>query len=265
MRNERRLIRHLVFVFFSGILCSLACAQGSQADLPDAPSAAVVDADSSSSQAQPAQPQPAHPHADPQQKRIFGVLPNFRSVTAGTTLPPQTVKDKFVTATEDSFDYSSFILAALVATEAYVATDTPEFGKGGVGYGRYYWHTFVDQDSENYWVEFIVPSLTHEDTRYYSLGKGSGGHRAWYAITRLVVTRKDNGKATFNSSEIVGAAISSGISNLYYPHGERTIGNTMDKYGVNLGIDAAAFVFREFYPDIYHWMFHKSIEPTTTP
>jgi hypothetical protein len=264
MRKTLPLVRCLsllLFVFFGNLLCSFAYAQ---ADLPDAPSAAVIDDGSSSSQAQAAQPPPAH--EDPQQKRIFGILPNFRSVSAGVTLPPQTVKDKFVTATQDSFDYSAFILAALVATEAYLVTDTPEFGKGWVGYGRYYWHTFVDQDSENYFVEFIIPSIMHEDTRYYALGKGSGGQRALYAISRLVVTRKDaDGSATFNSSEIVGAAISSGISNFYYPRAERTVGNTLTKYGVNLGIDGASFVFREFYPDLYHWMFHKRIEPLTTP
>jgi len=228
-------------------------------DIPDAPSY------SSSQTTQQSQP-PAAPveHQDPQQKRIFGILPNFRAVSAGTVLPPQSVKEKFSTAVQDSFDYTSFILAGFVAAESFVAKDTPEFHQGGAGYGRYYWHAFADQTNENLWVEFIIPSVMHEDTRYYALGKGGFTHRAGYALSRIVITRSDKGGgSTFNSSEVVGAGISSALSNLYYPTPERTFGNTMDKYGVNLGIDAVAFVFREFYPDIYHGLFHKKMEPGT--
>ena len=49
---------------------------------------------------------------------------------------------------------------------------TPEFGNGGSGYGRYYWHTFVDQTDENYFVEGFMPILFRQDTRYYTLGRG---------------------------------------------------------------------------------------------
>jgi hypothetical protein len=242
------------FFVASLFFCRLAVAQDTV--LPDAP-----DAVQQSATQQPG----ATPavHEDPQQKRIFGIMPNFRAVTAGTKLPPQSVKDKFVTASEDSFDYSSFVLAALVSGEAYLANDTPEFGKGGAAYGRYYWHSFVDQTSENYFVEFIVPSITHEDTRFYSLGKGGFGKRLGYAVSRTFVTRSDSGHTVFNSGEIVGAAISSGISNFYYPRPERSFGNTADKYGVNIGIDMVSFVVKEFYPDIYHVMFHHP--QTTTP
>ncbi len=261
MRKNLRLVRSSALLLSAlTVICSFATAQdAAPADLPDAPAY--------SSSAAPQQPQPpATPsaHEDPQQKRIFGILPNFRAVSAGTTLPPQSVKEKFTTALQDSFDYTSFILVGLVAGEAFLAKDTPEFHQGAVGYGRYYWHSFVDQTSENTFVEFIIPALTHEDTRYYSLGKGGFLHRAGYSLSRIVVTRKDNGGGpTFNSSEVVGAAISSAISNFYYPTPERSVGKTMDRYAENLGIDAAAFLFREFYPDIYHLLFHKKIEPVT--
>jgi hypothetical protein len=226
--------------------------------LPDSPDAVLSD---SSSLQQPqtarAQTTAAPPvHEDKQQKRIFYILPNFRSVTAGTKLPPQTVKDKFTTASEDSFDYSSFLLAGLVAVYSYGTNATPEFHSGGAAYGRYYWHSFVDQTSENYLVEFILPVITHEDTRYYSLGSGGFGKRALYSLTRPFITRSDSGKKTFNSSEIFGAGISAGISNLYYPTPERTASNTLDKWGQSVGIDMAGFFVKEFSTDIYHVLFH---------
>ena len=195
-------------------------------------------------------------HTDKQTSRILGIIPNFRAVSANVQLPPQSIKDKFVTASEDSFDYSSIVLPAFVAGVNLGRNNTPEFGHGGVGYGRYLWHSVVDQTSENYMVEFIVPSLTREDTRYYTLGSGGFTKRAGYALSRAVVTRTDSGHRTFNVSEVFGAGAAAGLSNLYYPHPERTVSNTMDQWGLDVGIDAFTFMVKEFWPDINHYLFH---------
>ena len=61
----------------------------------------------------------------------------------------------------------------------------------------------------------------------------------------------------FNISEVVGAGAAAGISNLYYPSRERDFGNTADRWGQNVGIDAATFLVHEFWPDINHALFHK--------
>lgn len=223
------------------------------ATLPDAPQA--QDADHS-----------AKDHTDGQQKRIFGVLPNFRAVNADQHLPPQSVKDKFITATQDSFDYSSIFVPLAVAGYDYGRNATPEFGTGGVAYGRYLWHSAVDQTVENYMVEFFVPVATHEDTRYYSLAHGGFLKRAGYSLSRAVVTRTDSGGSTFNFSEVVGAGAAAGISNLYYPSRERSFGNTGSQWGTSVAIDAASFFVKEFSPDISHALFHgkKSYNDGTT-
>ena len=167
-----------------------------------------------------------------------------------------TVKDKFITASEDSFDYSAIFIPAAIAGYNLERNSVPEFGHGGVGYGRYLWHTAVDQTSENYFVEFIGPALTRQDPRYYTLGSGGFFKRTGYALSRAVITRNDAGKEVFNSSEIFGAGAASGISNLYYPSQERGFGNTADQWGLDVGIDAATFVFKEFWPDINQALFH---------
>ena len=158
-----------------------------------------------------------------QTSRILGIIPNFRAVSTDQHLPPQSVKEKFVTATQDSFDYSSIAIPVAVAGYNYLRNSTPEFGTGGAGYGRYLWHVAVDQTSENYMVEFFVPAVTHEDTRFYTLGRGGFFTRAGYALSRVVVTRSDAGNPTFNLAEIVGAGISAGISSTYYPTRERSL------------------------------------------
>jgi hypothetical protein len=190
-----------------------------------------------------------------QTKRIMDIIPNFRAVNTTQKLPPMTVKQKFVGATEDSFDYSSVFIPAVLAGYSLEENSTPEFGQGGLGYARYLWHAAADQTDENYLVEFVGPALTHEDPRYYTLGHGGFFKRTGYALSRAVVTRTDSDKETFNFSEVVGAGAASGISSLYYPSRERSLGNTGTEWGLDVAIDAASFVVKEFWPDVHQRLF----------
>lgn len=94
-----------------------------------------------------------------QTHRIFGVVPNFAAVTANSQLPPLTVKGKFKLASEDSFDYSSFIWTGMLAAQSMALKTYPEFGHGTAAYGRYYWHGFVDGVSGTYLTEAIGQPL----------------------------------------------------------------------------------------------------------
>jgi hypothetical protein len=193
-----------------------------------------------------------------QTKRILDIMPNFRAVSTDEQLPPQSVKVKFVTATEDSFDYSSIFIPLMLTAYDMEIDATPEFHQGAAGFARYFWHNAVDQTSENYMVEFVVPSITHEDTRYYTLGRGGIFKRTGYALSRAVVTRSDAGNDVFNASEVLGAGASAGLSSLYYPSRERSLTNTGTEWGLDVAIDAASFVFKEFWPDINHKLFHAT-------
>jgi len=196
--------------------------------------------------------------AGKQPKRILWVIPNYRAVSANTQLPPLSPKGKLRLATQDSFDYSSFLLAGILAGLSQARNSTPEFQHGAAAYGRYYWHSFADQALGNYLTEAVLPIATRQDPRYYTLGPGNGnfGHRTLYALSRLVVTRTDSGGRTFNFSEVAGNAAGAAISNLYYPRQERTLSKTGQKWLLQLGIDAVFDVAKEFWPDINHHVFH---------
>ncbi|MGA2887134.1 MAG: hypothetical protein ABSE51_03725 [Terracidiphilus sp.] len=199
----------------------------------------------------------------PQTKRILGIIPNFRAVSTDVKLPAQSVKEKFLTATEDSFDYSSIFIPAMLAGYSMEMDATPEFHQGAAGYGRYFWHAATDQTSENYMVEFIAPVITHEDTRFYTLGRGGFLKRTGYALSRAAITRSDSGTEVFNASEVIGAGAAAGLSSLYYPSRERSFANTGTEWGLDVGIDAASFVFKEFWPDINHRLFNGNKQPTS--
>ena len=252
-----------VILFFAFDLCAVANMRAQQAtdnvQLQAAPgfsdSSTALSSDENTLPDTP-DPQNAKDQRDPQTKRILGIIPNFRAISTDEKLPPQSVKEKFVTASEDSFDYSSVFIPLLLAVYSQQTNATPEFGHGGPAFARYFWHDAVDQTSENYMVEFVVPVITHEDTRYYTLGRGGFMKRTGYALSRAVVTRSDSDKEVFNFSEVVGAGASAGLSSLYYPTRERSFGNTGKEWGIDVGIDAASFVVKEFWPDINHWLFH---------
>ncbi len=192
-----------------------------------------------------------------QTKRILGVIPNFRSVSADEKLPPQSAKEKFITATQDSFDYSAFIFAGALAGISMAQNSYPEFRQGAVGYGRYYWHTLADQAVENYMVEAAFPAALHQDSRYYTLGRGGIVKRTAYSFSRILITRTDAGGETFNASEVIGAGAASGISSLYYPARERTWTKVGQHWLTNVGLDGMTFIFKEFWPDINNAIFHQ--------
>ena len=186
-----------------------------------------------------------------QTKRMFGVVPNFAAVNANTQLPPLSTREKFSLAAHDSVvDYSSFTWTGILAAQAMVLNSNPELGSGIVGYGRYYWRTFTDGVSGTFFTEAIVPAITHEDPRYYTLGRGGFLRRTGYAISRAFVTKTDSGGTSFNFSEVVGNGLEAGLSNAYYPPQERGLSQTTVNWGTQMESAVLNHIFQEFWPDI---------------
>jgi len=209
----------------------------------------------------PADQKPADSKADDaegkQTSRMFWVVPNFAAVSANTQLPPLSAREKFKLGTEDSVDYSSFVWAGLVAAQSMALRAYPELRNGPAGYGRYYWRAFADQASGAFFTEAIVPALTHEDPRYYTLGHGGFFRRTGYALSRVVITRKDSGAKTFNYSEVGGNIMEAGLSNLYYPPEERGFKKTAQNWGTQLEAAALNNIAKEFWPDIRRHVFRQ--------
>ena len=198
------------------------------------------------------------PSAGQQPKRILGVMPNFRAVSAKTIPPPPTPKESFKIATQNSFDYSSFVFVGITSLLAEGTNAHPQLGKGIGGYGRYYWRGFVDKADGDYFVIFALPSILHQDERYYAMGQGGFWKRATYSATRIFVTPDYHGHNTFNASELLGRGISQGISLAYYPSQTQTFGGFASKFGYAIGRDMLTNVFREFWPDIAKHVLHRN-------
>ncbi len=182
-------------------------------------------------------------------KRVLGVLPNYRTANETAVYTPITAKQKFTIGVKDSFDYPLVLLAGAIAGFGQLTNQNPSFGQGLAGYGRRLGTSYADQAMGNMFTEAIYPSLLREDPRYFRRGHGSIGSRTWYALTRVMVTRTDSGGRRFNFSEWIGNATAVAISNSYYPD-NRTAGANIGKLCQQVGTDAVSQVLKEFWPDI---------------
>lgn len=199
-----------------------------------------------------------HPPLPGQQpKRILGLMPNFRAVSAGATPPPSTPRESLIIATKNSFDYSAFVFVGITSMIAEGTDTHPQLGKGVGGFGRYYWRGLADKTDGNYWVIFLLPTIFHQDERYYALGQGGAWKRLTYSASRILITPSYHEHNSFNASEILGRGISQAISLTYYPSQTRTAGAIAQKYGWAIGRDALTNVFREFWPDIAIHVLHR--------
>jgi len=197
------------------------------------------------------------PKSKQQPKRILGIMPNYRAVSAGAIPPPPTPKQAFKIATQNSFDYSSFVFVGLTSMIAEGQDAHPSLGKGVSGFWGYYWRGFVDKTDGNYWVIFALPTVFHQDERYFAKGEGPIWKRAAYSSTRVLITPGYSGHNTFNVSELLGRGIAQGISISYYPKSDTSGEKIAEKWAYAIMRDAATNTFREFWPDIAFHLFHR--------
>jgi hypothetical protein len=249
MHNARLLFPLVLVLVISAVTCTpLVLAQTTHPPRSDAPTDITLpDAPSASHDATTAAGAPSTADGE-QTKRILGIIPNFRSVSVDAKLPPLSPADKFKLMLQDSFDYSSFIYVGILAGVGEAQNSYPEFHHGAAGYGRYYWHSFADNLGGNLMTEAVVPTLTREDPRYYTLGRGGFVRRTGYSISRLFITRTDAGGRSPNISEIVGNGAAAGIANLYYPSQDRTWTKTGQHWLTQVGLDGASNLTKEYWP-----------------
>ena len=195
----------------------------------------------------PAPVTPAPPEQLP--RRIFGIIPNYRSHPSLKDSKPLSAEQKFKLAARDTFDPGTFLLAGAAAGIAQASNSTRSYGQGMAGYGRYYGSTYGDFMIGNFMTGGVYPSLLHQDPRYFRRGSGSRWSRLGYAMGQIFITHGDNRRTQFNISEIGGNATAVAISNAYNPD-NRTASDAVAKLGIQLGVDMAGNILKEFAPDM---------------
>ena len=166
--------------------------------------------------------------------RIFGVLPNHTTVEGARHIQPVSTKDVFHMAAEDAFDAPVFPFVAFTTWLAQVQGEEASWGHGRTAYAKRYATTFSDDVIATFLTTAIMPTVLHQDPRYFELGDGSVGHRAGYAATRSFVTLGRSGHTQFNYSDVTGNAIAAAVSNLYHPAEDRSWSGPDPRWGTQM-------------------------------
>jgi hypothetical protein len=188
--------------------------------------------------------------------RIFGVLPNYRTVEGSVPFAPLTSRQKLGMAAKDTFDWPTFIVTGNFALIYQAEKQNPAFGQGLQGYAKRYASALGDQMIGNMLTEGFLPVLLHQDPRFFRSGTGTTGSRLKSALRQIVMARNDSGDWRFNTPEWLGNGMAVGISNAYYSD-SRTLSNNMQRFGMQIGNDALSDVLKEFWPDIRHRFFNR--------
>jgi hypothetical protein len=192
----------------------------------------------------------------PPEKRLFGVVPNYRTTDASSPYTPLSSRKKLGIASHDSFDWPSYAIAVPMTFLMPNAKDTKMYGTGWSGFANRYVRSSADQIIGNMLTEGFMPTLLHQDPRYFRPGTGTLWSRLGTAISQIFITRKDSGGHTFNSSEFLGNTIAVSISNAYSPN-LRSWSASTEKLGLAIGTDMFSNVVKEFGPDVKERVFHR--------
>jgi hypothetical protein len=182
--------------------------------------------------------------------RLFYVLANYSTVEKQDQFGTLSAKTKFKLSVKTMSDPITVSFLGVIALMGQAQNSEPSYGQGLKGYSKRYATTFADTGIGTLMTTSVLPTLLHQDPRYFQLGAGTKWHRAKYSISRIFVTRSDGGKLQFNYSEIVGNAVAAGISNTYHPQYQRTFGNTMTVWGTDILLNTICNMAKEFWPDI---------------
>jgi hypothetical protein len=197
----------------------------------------------------PAQQTSSDPAQEKESKRILWIVPNYRTSPSLDNYEPLTSGEKFKIASEDAFDRGTGALAVIFGAEAQLTNANRSFGQGGAGFGRYVGASYGDFVIGDYMTEGVFPTLLRQDPRYFRRGTGSGWSRLEYAMGQIFWTHRDSGGTEFNYSEIAGNSAAVAISNAYYKD-NRDVGDAVTNLGVQIGVDMASNILKEFWPDL---------------
>jgi len=177
-------------------------------------------------------------------QRVFGVIPNFY-VSYDPNAEPLTAKMKFKLALKVSTDPVTAAGVVLVASSRQ-ASDSPNYGQGWGAYGERLGAISADGFLDIMIGGAILPSVLHQDPRYFYQGSGTTGSRIRHAMLSPFIARNDNGSWGPNYSSLGGDLATSALGNLYYPKSNRGAGLVFGNFALGTAERIGASLAQEF-------------------
>jgi hypothetical protein len=247
-----------VHFFFGAALCALALSGVSlfgqakpDSPEPKIPSSSQDAASSPASQTATQADQKDHEAQDEVPKRIFWIIPNFMTTNdQPENQGPLTPAQKYNIAWHQFFDESAHFGNLLQAGISQAADGIPHYGQGWGAFGERFAAQEGDQFTGSFLIYGILPTMLHQDPRYFRRGRGSALSRIGYAASRVLIARTDSGKTTFNASQVFGQLGQAGISLSYYAKQDRDVHGLLVGWAVNQAYNIGWNQLKEFTPDL---------------
>jgi hypothetical protein len=180
-----------------------------------------------------------------EKQRVLGVFPNFYTSYVWNA-EPMTPKQKFQLAWRSAIDPVTFLTTGAIAGIQQWQNDFADYGQGASGYAKRYGANYADGFTGVMIGGAILPSILHQDPRYFYKGTGSIRSRALYALSTVVICRGDNGRWQPNYSNVLGTLAAGGISNAYYPANDRGFQLTIENSLIGLASGGGTALLQEF-------------------
>jgi len=217
------------------------------ASLPDAPSAIAVGASPTA---------PSESQEDDGKQVSAPLIPEtFFPSASHSTYQTLNTRDRLHDFLRHTCSPSALAGTLLDAGRAQRHNDWPGYGRGFQGFGKRYGALLADRGANSFFGTFLLPTILHQDPRYFRLGPQSSiWRRMGYAVTRVGIARDASGTDTFNSSLLLSTILSNSLANAYYPRQQRGLPATITRTETSLLNHVQSNLSREFLPDIEHFL-----------
>lgn len=170
---------------------------------------------------------------------------------------PLSPKEKFHVFVAHTYSPRTFANAGIDAMKDKMRSGNHEYETGSMGFGQRYGIELASSETNVFFERFLIPTLLKQDPRYFRNPEPPFFRRALYSMSRVLITRADNGRETFNASRVLGGAASQALSDLYVPGQSQGLGPIRDRVTFDLLRDAGMNLFHEFWPDLRRKLFHR--------
>jgi len=175
---------------------------------------------------------------------------------------PLSSRQRLELAVDETIAPSRFLGSAFTAGIGQARDSLPGYGQEWGGYGKRFGSSAASNASSHLFGTFLLPSMLHQDPRYFVKLHGTTAQRVGYAIRRVLVTRTDGGGEAVNWSGVLAGLMAEGLANSYLPSGERTAGKTFSRFGIRMGLGALDNVVKEYWPTIFRSLRISKVIPS---
>jgi hypothetical protein len=179
-----------------------------------------------------------------EQQRVLGFIPNFYVVYEPHP-EPLTTRMKFELAYKD-LTHPTFFARTAAWAGFEQAADLRNYPPNARGYGERLGTGLAGGVTEGLIGNAVLPSLLHQDPRYFYQGSGTKKSRALHAILAAFICKGDNGQTQPNYSTWGGSLISSAISLAYYSSSDRNAQHVFRNFGIGMGLHVGGGLVQEF-------------------